>query len=189
MVFSSRREGDRVPRLYRVNQASEAEYALGPIADYVSTLPDGRLVYKGCTVEGTCGIYVGNTEGGGAILISNNTSDTAPAPSPDGSRIAFMSLEREGAGNYEIFVMGSGGENITRLTNNGSHDGLPAWSPDGSTIAFVSDRDGSWSIWAMNPDGSNQRKLFPMGGAPDGIVASERDVSRGWLEERISWSR
>ncbi len=189
MVFSSRREGDRVPRLYRVNQASEDEYALGTIADYVSTLPDGRLVYKGCTVEGACGIYVGNTEGGGAVLINSSTSDTAPAPSPDGTRIAFMSREREGAGNYEIFVMSSGGENVTRLTNNGSNDGLPVWSPDGSAIAFASDRDGTWSMWAMNPDGSNQRKLFPMGGSPDGIVASEISVSRGWLEERISWSR
>jgi TolB protein len=85
--------------------------------------------------------------------------------------------------------MSSGGGNATRLTNNHANDGLPAWSPDGKTLAFVSDRDGSWGIWAMSPDGSNQSKLFDMGGSPDGKVGFDPNNSRGWLEERICWSR
>jgi LysM repeat protein len=189
LVFTSRREGDRVPRMFRVNQTNNQESGLGLIAEYASVFPDGRIVYKGCTVEGACGLFLVSAEGVGATKITDNTSDTAPAPSPDGSRIAFMSLTREGAGNYEIYIMNSDGQNIVRLTNNSANDGLPTWSPDGSTIAFVSDRDGTWGIWAMNPDGSNQRKLFTMQGSPDGIVGAELLSSRGWLEERISWSR
>jgi Tol biopolymer transport system component len=100
-----------------------------------------------------------------------------------------MSLDRDGAGNWEIFVMDSNGGNVTRLTNDRGNDGLPAWSPDGSTIAFASDRDGAWGIWAMNPDGSDQRKLFNMGGSPDGVVGFDIDNSKGWEEERISWGR
>jgi LysM repeat protein len=189
IVFPSRREGDRVPRLYRVSQANKAEYPLGMIGEYVDTFPDGRLVFKGCTPEGACGLYTSGAEGGDITLISGNTNDTGVAVSPDGSQIAFMSNARDGAGNYEIFVMGSGGSNVARLTDNAANDGLPAWSPDGKTIAFASDRDGVWAIWAMNPDGSNQRKLFNMGGSPDGIVSSERPISKGWVEERIAWSR
>jgi LysM repeat protein len=189
IAFASRREGDRVSRLYRVNQVSGEEHSLNLIGEYVSTLPDGRLVFKGCTVEGACGIYMSGPEGGILDLLTDNTSDTAPAPSPDGTQIAFMSFEREGAGNWEVYVMSSGGGNITRLTNSGSNDGLPTWSPDGSTIAFVSDRDGTWGIWAMNPDGSNQRKLFDMGGSPDGLIGFDVNNSKGWLEERISWAR
>jgi LysM repeat protein len=189
IAFASRREGDRVSRLYRVNQVSGEEHSLNLIAEYGSTLPDGRLVFKGCTVEGMCGMYISGPEGGTLDLLSDNTSDTAPAPSPDGAQIAFMSFEREGAGNWEVYVMSSGGGNVTRLTNSGSNDGLPTWSPDGSTIAFVSDRDGTWGIWAMNPDGSNQRKLFDMGGSPDGLVGFDVNNSKGWLEERISWAR
>ena len=189
LVFTSRREGDRVPRMFRVNQTNNQESGFGLIAEYASVFRDGRIVYKGCTVEGACGLFVVSAEGVGATKITDNTSDTAPAPSPDGSKIAFMSLTREGAGNYEIYVMNSDGQNIVRLTNNSANDGLPTWSPDGSTIAFVSDRDGTWGIWAMNPDGSNQRKLFTMRGSPDGIVGAELLSSRGWLEERISWSR
>jgi LysM repeat protein len=189
MVFTSRREGDRVPRLFRVNQANNQESGFGIIAEYASVFPDGRIVYRGCTVEGACGIFVVGPEGVGGSQITNNSSDTAPAPSPDGSRIAFMSFNRDGAGNYEIFVMDSSGSNVVRLTNNAANDGLPTWSPDGTTIAFVSDRDGRWGVWAMNPDGSNQRKLFTMQGSPDGVIGSELSSSRGWLEERISWSR
>jgi LysM repeat protein len=189
MIFTSRREGDRVPRLFRVNQANDQESGFGVIAEYASVFPNGRIVYKGCTVEGACGIFVVGSEGVGATQITNNSSDTAPAPSPDGTKIAFMSLNRDGAGNYEIFVMDADGNNAIRLTNNAANDGLPTWSPDGNAIAFASDRDGTWAIWAMNPDGSNQRKLFGMGGSPDGIVGSELNSSRGWLEERISWSR
>ncbi|MGC8878574.1 MAG: LysM peptidoglycan-binding domain-containing protein [Anaerolineae bacterium] len=189
LVFTSRREGDRVPRLFRVNQTNNQESGFGLIAEYASVFPDGRIVYRGCTVEGACGLFIASAEGIGATKITDNTSDTAPAPSPDGGKIAFMSLTREGAGNYEIYVMNSDGQNVVRLTNNSANDGLPTWSPDGSTIAFVSDRDGTWGIWAMNPDGSNQRKLFTMRGSPDGIVGAELLSSRGWLEERISWSR
>jgi Tol biopolymer transport system component len=187
VAFASRREGDRISRIYRVNQASGEEYSLGLIASYVSTFPDGRLVFKGCTVEGTCGMFISGAEGGDMNLISDYTSDTAPAPSPDGTKIAFMSIDREGAGNWEIYVMDSSGGNVTRLTDNKANDGLPAWSPDGSAIAFASDRDGAWAIWATNPDGSNQRKLFNMGGSPDGVIGFDVNNSRGWEEERISW--
>ncbi|HIE50903.1 MAG TPA: hypothetical protein EYP85_04015, partial [Armatimonadetes bacterium] len=45
------------------------------------------------------------------------------------------------------------------LTNNPADDVHPAWSPDGQTIAFSSNRDGTYDIWLMNPDGSNLRKL------------------------------
>jgi LysM repeat protein len=189
MVFSSRREGDRVPRLYRVDQTNGEEHSIRLIGEYESTFADGHLVFKGCTVEGVCGLYTTGPEGGALNLISSETSDTAPAPSPDGSLVAFMSFSREGASNWEIYVMSSGGGNATRLTDNHANDGLPTWSPDGKTLAFVSDRDGSWGIWAMSPDGSNQRKLFDMGGSPDGKVGFDINNSRGWLEERICWSR
>ena len=187
IAFASRREGDRVSRIFRVNQVDRTDRGLGLLGEYVSAFRDGRLVYKGCTPEGACGMLISGPEGGEYQMISNNTSDTAPAPSPDGARIAFMSRERDGAGNWEIFVMSSGGGEATRLTSNGANDGLPAWSPDGSTLAFASDRDGVWAIWAMSPDGSNQRKLFNMGGSPDGIIGFDINNSRGWLEERISW--
>jgi Tol biopolymer transport system component len=92
-------------------------------------------------------------------------------------------------GNWEIYRSNADGSDQVRLTDNAANDGLPAWSPDGSTIAFVSDRDGSWSMWAMTPGGLSPTQLFALPGSVDGLVGGKRDFrSQGWLEERVSWS-
>jgi TolB protein len=186
-AFATRREGDRVPRIYRGDQTGKKDFSLNFQGEYVSTFPDGRLVAKGCLPSGDCGIFIIGASGGGETKISTETGDTAPAVSPNGQKIAFMSSSRGGS-NWEIWVMDADGGNPQRLTNNGSNDGLPTWSPDGRSIAYVSDAGGVWSIWVMNADGTNQRKLFSMKGSPDGLVLHAKDVSKGWLEERISWA-
>ena len=186
-AFASRREGDRVPRIFRGNQTGKGDTGIDFIGEYVSAFPDGRLVVKGCSPSGDCGLYVMGPEGGNATKISGESSDTAPSVSPDGNRIAFMSAAR-GATNWEIWLMNADGSNAKRLTENGSNEGLPTWSPDGKSIAFVSDQGGVWAIWAMNADGTNQRKLVNMSGSPDGEVLQDTDNSKGWVEERISWA-
>ena len=92
-------------------------------------------------------------------------ADTAPAISPDGERIAFRS-ERDGGG---IFVMGSTGESVKRLTDFG-YD--PAWSPDGKQIVF-SDHDGQEPysrpgtayLWLVSSAGGEIRQLTHEGDA------------------------
>ncbi len=186
-AFSSRKEGDRVPRIYIGNQQGENPFSVGFQGEYASTFPDGKLVVKGCTPSGDCGLFTMGPRGGGEKKISGESSDTAPAVSPDGTKIAIMSRDR-GGNNWEIWLMNADGTNPQRLTENNNNDGLPTWSPDGQSIAFVSDRGGTWGVWVMNTDGSNQRKLFDMKGSPDGKVLYDEFNSRGWLEERISWA-
>ncbi|MEM7345362.1 MAG: LysM peptidoglycan-binding domain-containing protein, partial [Chloroflexota bacterium] len=186
-AFASRRESDRVARLFIGNQSGSGEYSIGFQGVYPSPMPDGRWVVKGCTPTGDCGMFVMGGTGGGEVKISNEFSDNAPAVSPDGSKIAFMSSER-GARNWEIWLMNPDGSDPRRLTENGSNEGLPTWSPDGQSIAYVSDQGGFWAVWAMNADGTNQRKLFNMPGSPDGSVLHDKENSKGWLEERISWA-
>ncbi|MFN8454374.1 MAG: LysM peptidoglycan-binding domain-containing protein [Anaerolineae bacterium] len=186
-AFATRREGDRVPRIYKGDQNGKNDFSLNFQGEYVSTLPDGRLVVKGCLPSGDCGIFIIGATGGSETKISTEQSDTAPMPSPDGKKIVFMSSGRGGS-NWEIWVMDVSGANPKRLTSNGNNDGLPTWSPDGKNIAYVSDAEGVWAVWVMNADGSNQRKLFNMKGAPDGVVLRDRDNSKGWTEERISWA-
>ncbi|MFQ5612746.1 MAG: LysM peptidoglycan-binding domain-containing protein [Anaerolineae bacterium] len=188
VAFTTRREGDRVSRVYRVGQMGGDDRSIGFNAEYADTLPDGRLVVKGCSITGDCGLWVMLPDGGGEIKIAGDGSDTAPAANPVTGKIAFMSFNRGGAGNWEIWSMQNDGSDLRRLTDNPANDGLPTWSPDGLTVAFVSDRGGVWAVWAMNADGSNQRKLFDMKGSPDGVVYHDEPNSRGWLEERISWA-
>lgn len=146
-----------------------------------------RLVFRGC-IGPSCGLYVTDSvyDGTGITHLTQETTDTNPEASPDGKKVAFMSLRD---GNWEIYVMNMDGSGVMRLTNDGASDGLPIWSPDGQAIAFASDRDGEWAIWAMNPDGSNQRMLFPLGGFLHGHPQTLQEYKGGgWEEERLSWS-
>jgi hypothetical protein len=145
-----------------------------------------RLVYKGC-VGANCGLYLtdGVYDGTGLTQLTYETADTNPEASPDGKQVTFMSRRD---GNWEVYVMDLDTRKVKRLTTNEANDGLPIWSPDGRTIAFASDRSGEWAAWAMNPDGSNQRVLFPLGGSLHGYVQDAPLHERGgWEEERLSW--
>jgi len=73
--------------------------------------------------------------------------------------IAFES-NRDGAGNFEVYLMNTDGSGQTRLFANANvFDGAPTWSPDGQQLAFVSERDGNAEIYVMGVDGSGQTRL------------------------------
>ncbi len=70
-------------------------------------------------------------------LSQHSADDYAPEWSPDGNRIAFVSVRD---GNPEIYVMNGDGTNPFRLTFDEAIDTNPTWSPDGTRLAFQSDR-------------------------------------------------
>ncbi len=84
--------------------------------------------------------------------------DFAPAWSPSGDRIAFLSGRD---GNIEVYVANADGSDQRNLTSDAAEDGPFgfAWSPDGSRIVFVSDREGSFDLWLVNVDGSGLTNL------------------------------
>ena len=190
LVFFSRRESDRKSRIYQVNASGGGDWELqqngSPVlGEYQSWMSNGQIVYR--SIWPNQGIAIMNEDGSGYRPIAPDGSATAPAMSPDSNWVVFMS-QRDGG--WEIYKMDAQGENLTRLTVNGANDGLPTWSPDGRNIAFVSDREGGWGMWVMDENGGNQRKLFDLPGSPEGYVTNEPGFStRGWVEERISWSR
>lgn len=81
----------------------------------------------------------------------------APAWSPDGKKIAYIS--GHGYQTHELFIMESDGKNRKQLTTNKALELLPAFSPDGRKIAYVSDITDNYEIWVMNTDGSDPTQL------------------------------
>lgn len=106
---------------------------------------------QGSSGLGYVDIYRVNVDGiSQPVLLTNSTyGNWRPSWSPSGNVITFTS-NRDGS--YDVYIMGSNGENVTQLTTDGNIGSMPQWSPDGSKIGY---RGAGDDYYYMNPDGSN----------------------------------
>jgi len=119
--------------------------------------------------------------------------ETAPAFSPDGSRIAFSwdsgTGNRTGRPQYDLYVKAIGSETALRLTNHPSDWISSTWSPDGTQIAFhrlATDDNGIYVVPAL---GGPERKLIatrtpynlaaPLSWSPDGKWLAYNNTENG----------
>ena len=122
-------------------------------------------------------VFVMGADGSGEARLSGSPpADLMPVLSPDGSKIAFASVDWTTGGRLDLYAMDADGTNLTQLTDTVDTAELdPAWSPDGERIAFTwQEGDGvrSRRIYLMDADGGNKRRL----------------TSNDWLEETPAWS-
>jgi len=75
---------------------------------------------------------------------------------PFAADIVFAS-NREG--NYDIYVLHTGTDELVQLTESAGNNNRPLWSPNGDHIAFFSDRDGNMDLYVMDADGHNPKNL------------------------------
>jgi TolB protein len=104
--------------------------------------------------------------------ITQGGSDSFPGWSPDGNTIAFS---RDEGSNVDIYTVSPDGSNLKRLTDAPGPDTLPTFTPSGD-IVFRSARSGSWGIWKMSSDGSNQQEIIPNAGVGPDWSFSKMDV-------------
>jgi TolB protein len=81
------------------------------------------------------------------VLLESREPVLAPAWSPDGKQIAYVSFETSRPAIYRQNLATGQRE---QLTNFRGLNGAPAWSPDGNTMAMVLSKDGSPDIYLMN---------------------------------------
>jgi len=80
----------------------------------------------------------------------------SPAWSPDGSKVAYVSLEDRKPVVYLQDLM-TGRRN--QISNQKGNNSAPSWSPDGSTLAVALSKDGNTEIYTVRSDGSGLRRL------------------------------
>jgi Tol biopolymer transport system component len=72
-------------------------------------------------------------------LTYDRAVDTAPAWSPDGRQIAFVSSRGNPAGNSSLYLMQADGSAPHRLNKDGPealNEVAPAWSPSAQVLVF-----------------------------------------------------
>lgn len=100
--------------------------------------------------------------GGGPIRITPLTtlpgSETAPAISPDGNRVAFA-WRHSPAAPWRIYVRALDNGTQLKISDGPGDDIDPAWSPDGSRIAFLRRTDGHCELYVVSALGGTPREL------------------------------
>ena len=83
-----------------------------------------------------------------------------PAPSPDGSVIAF-------SWQGDLWTVAADGGVARRLTAHPAVERFPVWSRDGAWIAFASDRYGNNDVFVMPADGSEPPRRLTFASVDD----------------------
>jgi Tol biopolymer transport system component len=90
-------------------------------------------------------------------MVSSTTAESHCQFSPDGRRIAFVSLR---SGTPEVWISDPDGSHGVQLTSLGARDTTwPFWSPNGQEIAFSSTHSGEFDIYKVPAAGGPVRRL------------------------------
>jgi len=115
-------------------------------------------------------------------------SESDPAVSPDGTRVAFV-WDHGKVHSYGLYVKQWDTETPLRLTRSGAVESHPTWSPDGSAIAFAGRRDGQWGIFTVPAIGGPERRLIyaasritGLDWSPDGRTLVYTFTYDGWRQ-------
>ena len=131
-----------------------------PYAAQPRVSADGRWVafLSPSAVNGDEILWIARTDGSERheVFASPGSVISRPAPSPDGSRIAFQ-MYSDDLTSSRIWVVNASGTNAHAVTT-AAHDGsyiytTPAWSPDGSKLALAAGTPGNLRVGTMSAEG------------------------------------
>ena len=131
---------------------------LSPDLKTIYFISDAHQVDRGAvyriTIDGSQKVKLTSPEGGSTLR------DSSPSISPDGSKIAFHRFMDMAGNTADVFVVGTDGSDLQRLTSSGAAK-FPVWSPDGNKFLYTrpSSTANSYDIYVMDSDGTNTARI------------------------------
>jgi len=121
---------------------------------------DSRIAYITAQGRGKSAVYrlqIADTDGaGGKTIVTSKEPLLSPTWSPDGARLAYVSLEGK---RSAIYVQDIASGQRSQVAAWPGLNGAPAWSPDGSRLALSLSKDGNSEIYLLNLGNRNLQRL------------------------------
>lgn len=125
--------------------------------------PDGTRLAYSAFINHRPGIYVQTLATGKRVRIMEQPGlNSAPAFSPDGSRLALVLSSHPG--NPDIYLYDFDTRKLRQITSDPAIETEPAWMPDGQHLLFTSDRGGGAQIYEQDIATGSARRLTYDGG-------------------------
>ena len=106
-------------------------------------------------------LYLMDADGSNVVRISGPDSVICPTWSPDGRRLAYLSLL-----SHDLFLIDPDGTDLTQLTTGSRLESCPAWSPDGKYIVFSATDWVTSGLYVIQPGQPEEIDLISSS-APD----------------------
>ncbi|MDE3056826.1 MAG: PD40 domain-containing protein [Bacteroidota bacterium] len=138
------------PELVVAGEHSEEYEAFHLFQSKLSIAHDGRLAFVTKSGEADA-LHIWNVKSHSEIAsyqFRNLVALESPSWSPDGTQLAFASVDK--AGKRDLYIYTPKTESLVRLTRDVYDDRDPVWSPDGKFIVFSSDRDAYGMEYVYN---------------------------------------
>jgi len=103
-------------------------------------------------------LWIADADGyGPQSMMRSREPILSPTWSPDGTRIAYASLEDNG--HQVVFVQNIASGRRDKVSSYKGLNGAPSWSPDGKSLVLTLSRDGNPEIYVIDLASKKQRRL------------------------------